>query len=537
LFMQVPKPARQNANSILIAVLCVRRVCAAIGFVAVLFFVCVSASAKPKPGPEARLMLDDLGFPGISANILSQGGSMLTVHFADDTHLLLTYSLRGLLSRIPGDRPGDEDRMVAALLVDIPSGKIIARTEWRLHDHGHYLWNLGHGRFLLRVQDSLSTFAPVPNLAAGRTFERTTFPQVGGNIDAVIVSSDNQLVTVETSRLLPHNDEPAEAQTVADASRPHFAADAHADRPPMPLLPVATPKPSGPAVTFHFFRISGEGTAEAPLKAERVGVVGANSTAALPVFSDGYLVPLGQSHTQWSVAFHPFVGKDIPLAPLDTSCAPNMYRISPSQFVSINCRGIAGNVILAAYDLAKHEMWEEPFPASTLAPGYAVAPAVGRFAISRIDAVDPANVAPTLGLPATTPSTQEVRVYQTQTGDLLLKIDATPVMRTLENFDLAPNGLRAAVIRDGAIEIHRLSPLTKQDHEDLAELAKIAPKPNPGRIDLSAFTGVSEVATPAAIDGQTAVAMGDPQVPRKPPSILNPGEKPEFQDKNTQPNK
>ena len=50
-----------------------------------------------------------------------------------------------------------------AVLLELPTGKVLARTTWRLHDHAQYLWNLGHGHFLLRIRDTLTTFAPLAN--------------------------------------------------------------------------------------------------------------------------------------------------------------------------------------------------------------------------------------------------------------------------------------------------------------------------------------------------------------------------------------
>ena len=58
--------------------------------------------------------------------------------------------------------PDDDDRTIGACLVELPSGKVLARTEWRDHDRLQYLWNLGHGRFLLRVRDRLTMIAPMP---------------------------------------------------------------------------------------------------------------------------------------------------------------------------------------------------------------------------------------------------------------------------------------------------------------------------------------------------------------------------------------
>jgi hypothetical protein len=507
-------------------------------------------AAKRRPA-EYRFELDKLGYPGISASLLAQGGTLLTVHFAGDNHLLLTYATRGLIPRLPNDRAGDEDRMVAALLIELPSGKVVARTDWRLHDRSRYLWSLGHGRFLLRIQDSLSTLNPVANLGTGHAFERTVFGPTSGRIDAIVVTPDHELITVESSQPLPEKS-PARIQAALTAAklatRPHFASDAQAAPAPTPFIPPDEPTSEpvrSSAETYSIFHINGVGTIAAPIESSLIGHLTVASIVALPLFLDGYLKDSGQDRSQWNVDFHAFSGKNYMFAPIDSSCAPSLYRVGPAQFLSVNCRGMTGNVTLAAYDLAQHEMWEESLPDSIGAPSYATAPLAGRFAISRIV---PSDGTRSPGVPLDQPpditSSQEVRIYQTQSGDLLLKIECTPAFKALENFDLAPDGLHAVVIREGAIEVHRLPPLTRQDRDDLAALAPVTPPESKAGFDLRAFAGTSEQPMPSAASGGPAVPaatslpanavvvqMGDVPTERPAPTLLKPDEKPEFVDK------
>src|SRR4051812_44991100 len=71
------------------------------------------ASALPRgPQPAVTIQLADIGFQGLPQALVEAGASMLTVHFVDSTHLLVTYGLRGLVERIPDDPPDDNDRAV-----------------------------------------------------------------------------------------------------------------------------------------------------------------------------------------------------------------------------------------------------------------------------------------------------------------------------------------------------------------------------------------------------------------------------------------
>ncbi len=79
---------------------------------------------------------------------------MLTLHYVDDKHLLLTFVVHRLIPRMVDEPEDDQDRFVEAVLLELPNGHVLARTTWHLHDHAQYLWALGHGQFLLRVRDN-----------------------------------------------------------------------------------------------------------------------------------------------------------------------------------------------------------------------------------------------------------------------------------------------------------------------------------------------------------------------------------------------
>ena len=94
--------------------------------------VCPGESPKkPKEpqGPAIRLKLKDLGAPPLSAGFVNAGYSMLTVHLLDQTHLLLTFSTRQLVPRIPGDPPEDEDRIVEGQILELPEDVPLATCQ------------------------------------------------------------------------------------------------------------------------------------------------------------------------------------------------------------------------------------------------------------------------------------------------------------------------------------------------------------------------------------------------------------------------
>ena len=174
-------------------------------------FSLVSALVAPPPlaakgpAPDQTISLEALGFQTIAPRYLLSGGTMMTLDYVDDTHLLVTFGVPRLMRRLADCSPEDQDRVVDAVLLELPSGRQLARAEWRFHDISQYLWPLGHGHFLLREHNTLTTFAPLAQLAGGDAFAQHPFLHFDKNvnIDAIYVSADRDLLTVQTSKTPP----------------------------------------------------------------------------------------------------------------------------------------------------------------------------------------------------------------------------------------------------------------------------------------------------------------------------------------------
>ena len=504
-----------------------------------LALVCGSVSAeKNRPGkgpvgPAVRLKLEDLGVPAVSASFLNAGASMLTVNMLDATHLLVTFATRDLVPRIPGDPETDEDRMVAGEVVELPSGKVLARTKWHLHDHGRYLWPLGGGLFAVRIGEDLSIMAPLTRLEGGESFLRQALPHQRGRPMAVQASPDDGLFSVVTELPLPKRDKPVVilGDNDPDADQKHtYAVD--------------------------FFRVEGDGSAAAPLEVKAAGVVRSPFPALFPMDADGYLWAVDDKPMRWTVTFNDFNGQVLPAGMLDSSCPPRLQLVSRSEYVALTCRGDATRPKLLSMGFDGHETWEEPFGEFAETPSFQFAPAAGRFAMLRTS-----TVAQSTGdLPPVHPTTtnQEVRVYQTESGDLLLKVSMSPVFRVPENFGLSEDGRALAVIHDDEIQVYTLPAPSKKDLAEQAEVQKFrpptaggmvtlgklteAPKTEPGsenktEAELSAPVSATTraelpVAAAKSEGGADATApAGGTTAVRKRPTLLNPGEVPEFKDK------
>jgi hypothetical protein len=407
-------------------------------------------ATKAEPQPWVTISLRTLGVPSMPAAMMKVGSSMLTLDLVDDTHLLLTFSSRGLVPRVPDDPPDDEDRMVRAEVVELPSGRILASKDWHMHDHARYLWRLGKGRFMVRSRRTLYAITPRALLGTPDPLQPLAFPNRDGLPVSVVMSPDESMLTVET--LLPPKK--AGARTVDTG------------------LMLEDPKPQ---VMLDFYRMTGGDEEGQPLEMTGVGLVKASSALMLPMDADGYLWPDDPQHGRWPVSFNEFGGKEVKIGAVDSSCPPRLQMVSRFEFLAFTCMGTDSRTRMKAYGMDGHETWEESQGGTYGLPEFAFAPAAGRFAISRISSI--VQDMDQFAGPASVPdgATQEVKVYQTESGDLLLKVPTSPVTRFAENFDLSEDGLVAAVVNDGAVQVYKLPKPSKQDAKDLEEAKSFSP--------------------------------------------------------------
>ena len=419
-----------------------------------LFCLAPALFAARGPEPPLRIPLEPFGFQHLSEQFLLAGSSMLTIHYVDNQHLLLTFSARHLLKRLPDEPEDDMDRTIDAILLELPSGHILARTTWRTHDHGQYLWNLGHGHFLLRIRDTLTTFAPLANLPTGEPFAEHPFLSTENRrLAAVILSPDADLLTVETVKRTPPAPKP---------KTPLFG--------PTPVEPAPEP----PFVQINFYRLHLPAEPGGPIRSNFAGIARSRSTGGVPVSVSGYLFTVNQGHQHYAFDFHSYAGKVDELSPFDSSCPPSPLFVSHSEFIVFGCRNGQTVGSLGGFNMRGQEMWEQGLFGDFIAPSLVYAPTSGRFALSRV--LLHSSAVADQPVSADEITSQTVIVYQTDSGKQILHADCTPIERAGQNFALSPDGLSLAVVHADAIEIYRLPPLTPKE-EKAVELAQTSSPP------------------------------------------------------------
>jgi len=409
------------------------------------------------PEPPLRLPLENFGFQTLSPQFLLNGSSMLTLHYVDDKHLLITFVVHRLIPRLPDEPADDQDRVVDAVLLELPTARVLARTSWHLHDHAQYLWSLGHGHFLLRVRDTLTTFAPLANLSAGQPFAQQPFlTSPDRQFAALILSPDADLLIIETIKRTPP-----------------------AKRPKTPLFgPAPSPEPQlteRNRVQINFYRLH-TGDDGGPVQRSFAGVVESTNTGDIPATTAGFLAIVDQGHQHWAFDFHSYAGKKAELSPFDSTCSPAPIFVSHSEFIAFGCRNGQTRQQLGGFNMRGEEMWEQGLFGDFISPSLAYAPARGRFALSRVLIRN--SVVADQPISADDVSAQAVVVYQTGSGKQLLRADCSPVERAGQNFALSPDGLALAVVHADAIEIYSLPPLTDKDQAALKLAETSAPAEN-----------------------------------------------------------
>jgi hypothetical protein len=176
------------------------------------------------------------------------------------------------------------------------------------------------------------------------------------------------------------------------------------------------------------------------------------------------------------------------------------------------------------------EMWEQSMPGDLVAPSFVFAPASGRFAMGRVLGIMPAD--DTGLVPTETLTSQNVVVYQTESGKQILRVDCSPIARAGQNFALSPDGMGLAVIHAGGIEMYDLPPLSAKEQTEVKEARSLVPEssilPIEFAIQSPASGSSAEEATPdAGASASTHTASATvPSPPEAPKSASAPATAP-----------
>lgn len=416
-----------------------RTTCIALALACVVW--CVAQRVEAQDVPDAVIPLTALGYQPPPAHILlTEGYAVSSLHYVDARHLLFTYNKRSLIKRLPGDSPDVNPQNVAAVLLELPSGKIVARAEWRLPDHAQYLWSIGEGTFLLRLGQELRLLTPLAASKPEEALHGKMLLTLPGPATMIGVSPDGRMVLAE-----------------ADVSGRSAAADtAAAAANTAPIDAQAPPEDHTTDVQFLEFDLSRQ--AQGIVNVNRVGHIIAPSALALPLIHDGYIHTTEIYPDDWGLVYTQLSGKDAMLGDVVSTCRPSAGFLSNSDILVETCNGNDTAVIMTVVTLGKKELWQHTLIDAGTEPNVHTTPGSGRFAISRI--LLNGISSPGADVPGQDDvRRQQIDVMDIQNGALVAQVVAVPAERGAQNFSLSSDGRRLAVLQKNSIALYELAPL------------------------------------------------------------------------------
>ncbi len=368
--------------------------------------------------PSAMIPVEPLGYRRPGDVYLSMRYSQVSLDFLDANHLLFTFQKKALLTRESNPHPGDDDQLIQAAVVEIPTGKEVASADWRMHDHDRYLWPLGKGEFLVRQANAVfRTNASLQLVPYGR------FP---GNRVVIQVSPEGSLLVAQTI-------EPEEGAQAAPV-----------DSLTSEFLP-STRKP----IVVRIVKIS---------DGSLIGKTRTRLPVNLPLNADGFAEVLEGKPDNWVISFAPMTSaanpaKPKPLAELSSTCRPTVSFLNHETMMAVRCTKSRDHSALAL-DLKGNRLWEHEVENNHIWPTIARSEDGSRFAQGTLKVAGYFSVS---NVPGTSDiQGQFVDVYDTESGKLLMSAPATPVYDAGQNFALSADGKKFAILHDGTIEIYDL---------------------------------------------------------------------------------
>ena len=368
-----------------------------------------------------------LGFTAPGSIYLGQRNSMASLDFLGDDHLLFTFRVPGLIRRENGHKPGEDERQIRAVVVEVNTGRIEAEALWTVHDRSRYLWMLNDGHFLLRDRDGLeqgdSSLVLKPSLQFPGPVEWLEMdPQ-----QLYMVTNSNEPAKVEAKPGQVDSPPTAAVSMEVDQQKTSPAAD-----------PIASPPPD------TVVRILERATGKVML------VSRTRSTVHLPVNATGYLERLRGNGQTWMINLNYFTGGSRILGHVESNCSPEFDFISQGEFLVSGCAAWGGTR-LVAFTIDGRRLWEEDAANSETWPITVMSPDGSRLALETLVVSRPINAYNPID--SNDVKGQLVRIINAADGNIALEIAASPPLDMGGNVAISPTGRRVAVLSDRAIQI------------------------------------------------------------------------------------
>jgi VWFA-related protein len=393
------------------------------------------SAVKPEIEAGPRIDLSAIGYREPSRmDRLSEGEPSESLDFVDSTHVLLTFDRKNLFHRLPGCPPGHQDRLMHAVILEIPSGKVVKDADWYLHDRRRYLWPLGSGKFLLRRLNDL--------YVVDSSLQERLLMTSPSDLLWVAVTPDASQIIIET--VAPTNSRKGPNPPSAAAStEPRFVArflDAKT------LAPLRT----------------------LPL----------NEIVDLNATSKGY-VDLVHKGSVWLIRFGPTPDKRRNLARVRSQTVPNVFYSSNNSLVIGRCPAPDCDYSVTSFTVSGHRLWQQHWNRFRIFPEVLRNEDNSRFGVSTVQ-IDPAAKSSSDQDGVDDPSRpdahqadvfrQEIQIFETASGNQVMTLGVSPAVLSGQNFSLSPDGRRLAVLQGTGLALFDLLSPSQEEQDKFAAL-------------------------------------------------------------------
>jgi hypothetical protein len=374
--------------------------------------------------PAQTIPVEPLGFSPPGEFYLGMRNALASLDFLDESHLLFTFRVPGLLHRDFTSADPSSERKIRAVVLQLPQGTVQAETVWTVHDRTRYLWPLDNGQFLLRDRDNLEI--------GDSTLQVKPFLRFPGEVLWVELDPSHKYVVTGSS------EPPATASRGGDVSSPTTAAgdissdDKHTSTDPDMVL-----------------RILRRDTGKVML------VSRVHSAIHLPINDEGYLETLRGKGNSWVLNLNYFSGGSKILGSIDSTCMPTLEFVSPVEIAASTCGG-GGDPRLVAVTTNGKRLWDDPMYGSAVWPILVESPDGSRLARETLLASHSVNASAPLGTDDI--RGQDVQVFDAATGKTVLRAAANPIFDAGGNVAISPSGRRVAIVMAEGIQIFDLPP-------------------------------------------------------------------------------
>lgn len=384
-----------------------------------------SQLAQTKVGPDTtaptatdQFDLSQIGYQQLSEMTRRSGASNLSVDFVDRDHVLFTFNQKKLFTRHPDCPPIHDDRLIHAAILEVSSGRVLAQTDWYLHDSRRYLWTLGSGRILLRKLNSLYI------------------------VDSVL--HENHIWT-SSKDLLWVSVTPDGKQIITETPDDAVSASPRAKQPSKSRVQIA-------------FRDADSLAVQRVIRSAKPTSVEAASSGFASV------IP-GATGRVWLVRFGLDEKQRANIARVRTRRAPDVLYLSSNALLIGRDSSSRPGYSVSAFSVTGNFLWRQHWDAHRYDPVLARSEDGSRVAISTLKLVD----APT---PASTDEQghgqpegleQRIEVFNTASGTPVVSTTTTPVVLNGQNFSLSPDGSRLAVLRGTQMEFYDLPVMSVEE--------------------------------------------------------------------------